>query len=265
MLRRLNNRPVCQFTLKHRPVCKRAPFFSAATRVTASNYWFGRFSCDALTKLGHRTWFTRWHLRLADSAGKTHSPEKRVGAVVVDLALGVPPVQALPGRLLHHLGFYRWAQHRTARLAGTTVDLLVEGRCCSGGVDHGHAAFLGLGFSHGFGEPAAVWARSGASPYPRALPPRTVIRVGPTQVAVRTLRWSEIISVNETGQVRITWKSRPGDSWSGDLSNQRLFRYRLLVGTHFPTRQQKQSRAGVTTRLTKPQFGHLPDRNNRAM
>lgn len=59
---------------------------------------------------------------IVDIARK-HSPEKGVGPVVIDFALRVSPVQALPGGLFHHLGFDRCALIWTARFDCAVVDL----------------------------------------------------------------------------------------------------------------------------------------------
>lgn len=93
-----------------------------------------------------------FNIYTADIARK-HSPEKGVCPVVVDFALGVSPVQILPGGLLHHLAFDRCALIGTSRLHGAVVDLLVSGCCCgalAGSVDRGDGAFLRLGLGHGF-------------------------------------------------------------------------------------------------------------------
>lgn len=83
---------------------------------------------------------------------REHPPEKGVGSVVIDLALRVSSVQALPGGLPHHTGFDVRALIRTARLDRAVVDLLGGGCGCgalAGGVGRGHAASLRLGLGHG--------------------------------------------------------------------------------------------------------------------
>lgn len=87
-----------------------------------------------------------------------HSPEKGVGPVVVDFALGVPPVDALPGRLLHH----GRSGARTARLGRDVVDRLGGGPGCgalAGGVDRGQAASLRLRRRHWLDPPAILLLR----------------------------------------------------------------------------------------------------------